>query len=148
MTTDTARPGLVTWLGYGGLLPFLGAALALALDPHHTRQWLSVLLGYSAVILAFVGALHWGFAMAHPTAQGHLGLALYAWSVVPSLVGWVALLVEPALGAALLMAGFVAHAVQDMRLVRRLPLPRWYLPLRLQLTTVACLCLASVYFTV
>jgi len=27
-----------------------------------------------------------------------------------------------------------------------LDLPRWYLPLRLQLTTVACLCLVCLYF--
>ena len=35
MTPPTAsRPTIVAWLGYGGLLPFVGTALALALDPH------------------------------------------------------------------------------------------------------------------
>lgn len=148
MTPPTAsHPTIVAWLGYGGLLPFVGTALALALDPHHTAQWLATLKGYAAVILSFVGALHWGFAMAHPAIAARNGAALYAWSVVPSLLGWVALLVPHTLGLALLIGGFAAHAAQDWRLVRQLPLPSWYLPLRLQLSTVACLCLASAYFT-
>ena len=147
MTSATLapRPALVAWLGYGGLLPFVVPVLALATDPHHTALWLRVLLGYGAVILSFVGALHWGFAMAHPGVAARQGAALYGWSVVPSLAGWAALLLEPTAGAALLLAGFVAHAVQDLRLSRHLALPAWYLPLRAQLTAVACLCLASVW---
>ncbi len=144
--TLAPRPALVAWLGYGGLLPFVIPALALAIDPHHTALWLRVLLGYGAVILSFVGALHWGFAMAHPAVAAHPGAALYGWSVVPSLAGWVALLLAPTAGAARLLAGFVAHTVQDLRLSRHLALPAWYLPLRAQLTGVACLCLASVFF--
>jgi hypothetical protein len=45
----------------------------------------------------------------------------------------------------LLIAGFLVQYRQDLRLSRVLTLPTWYLPLRLQLTVVACLCLASVY---
>ena len=105
-----------------------------------------MLLTYGAVILSFVGALHWGFAMVHPGASGPVTGKLFIWSVVPSLLGWVALLLEPTVGAAFLIAGFLGHYGQDLRLTRILPLPSWYLPLRLQLTTVACLCLASVYF--
>lgn len=141
--TSAARPPVIAWLGYGGLLPFLGAALALALEPAHRSLWLQMLLTYGAVILSFVGALHWGFAMVHPATTGTSAASLYVWSVVPSLMGWVAVLVSPALGAGLLVAGFLAHYRQDLRLARLLPLPHWYLPLRLQLTVVACLCLAS-----
>lgn len=65
---------------------------------------------------------------------------------MPSLLGWAALLVHPAVGATLLISGFLAHYRQDVRLARVLTLPAWYLPLRLQLAVVACLCLASVYF--
>ena len=141
------RPLTVAWLGYGGLLPFVGTALACFFDPHHGGMWLQTLLTYGAVILSFVGALHWGFAMVHPAAAGPVANKLFFWSVVPSLLGWVALLVEPAVGTALLITGFLAHYGQDLRLNRILPLPFWYLPLRLQLTAVACLCLASVYFS-
>ena len=34
-TVNMQRPAIVTWLGYGGLLPFLALALASALDANH-----------------------------------------------------------------------------------------------------------------
>jgi len=143
--SSTSRPAVVSWLGNGGLLPFVGAALVCWFEPNHRGWWLELLLGYGAVILSFVGALHWGFAMVHPGAAGRPMNGMYAWSVVPSLLGWLALLAHPAAGATLLIAGFLAHYRQDLRLARVLPLPAWYVPLRLQLTVVACLCLATVY---
>ncbi len=148
ITTESSRPAAIPWLGYGGLLPFAGTALACWLDPSHRSLWTELLLGYGAVILSFVGALHWGFAMVHPATAGRPMNGMYAWSVMPSLLGWLALLVQPAAGATLLIAGFLAHYRQDLRLARVLTLPAWYLPLRLQLTTVACICLACVYFFV
>ena len=141
----TPRPAVVAWLGYGGLLPFLGTALACWLEPHHHSVWAEMLLGYGAVILSFVGALHWGFAMVHPDTAGRPMNGMYAWSVMPSLVGWLALLAYPEAGATLLIAGFLAQYWQDLRLARVLPLPAWYLPLRLRLTVVACLSLATLY---
>ena len=145
-TLSSPRPAAVAWLGYGGLLPFVASALLCWLEPNHRSLWLDLLLAYGAVILSFVGALHWGFAMVHPDTAGRPMNGMYGWSVMPSLLGWVALLVHPAAGATLLIAGFLAHYRQDLRLARALPLPAWYLPLRLQLTVVACLCLGSVYF--
>lgn len=146
MHTDSAtRPPAIHWLGYGGLIPFLGTALLCWLAPGQRSLWLQMLLGYGAVILSFVGALHWGVAMVHPDAAGQPMNGMYAWSVMPSLLGWVALLAHPVVGAGLLIAGFLVHYRQDLRLSGLLALPAWYLPLRLQLTGVACLCLASVF---
>ncbi len=143
--SENVRPAVIAWLGYGGLLPFVGTALLCWFEPGHRFFWLDMLLGYGAVILSFVGALHWGVAMVHPDTVGRPMNGMYAWSVMPSLLGWVALLVAPAAGVTLLIAGFLAQYRQDLRLARVLPLPAWYLPLRLRLTVVACLCLASVY---
>jgi hypothetical protein len=78
-------PTPVAWLGYGGLLPFVALAGVGWWAPA-TPLWSTALLGYGAVILSFVGALHWGFAM----AQGGLTEAertrCFVWSVVPSLL--------------------------------------------------------------
>ncbi len=69
--------------------------------------------------------------------------ARFAWSVVPALLAWPALLL-PALSASLLLvAGFLAHYWQDRRLAGMAELPAWFLPLRLRLSSVACLCLAA-----
>jgi hypothetical protein len=142
---ESSRPAVVAWLGYGGLLPFIGLALVCWFEPNHRSWWQQMLLGYGAVILSFVGALHWGFAMVHPATAGRPMNGMYAWSVMPSLLGWLALLAHPAMGVTLLIGGFLAQYRQDLRLARVLPLPAWYLPLRLQLTVVACLCLGTVF---
>ena len=140
-TIPPATPPTVAWLGYGGLLPFIALALAAlaGLAPH--VAWGGALRAYAAVILGFVGALHWGFAMALAGLSPAQRQAAFIWSVVPSLLGWLALLAPPVAGVALLVPGFLAHYAQDLRLARRAPLPAWYLPLRLRLTGVACVCL-------
>jgi hypothetical protein len=48
------------------------------------------------------------------------------------------------LAAFLLILGFAAHCVQDKRLACLHPMPGWYLPLRLRLSSAACLCLAAI----
>jgi hypothetical protein len=141
------RPAAVAWLGYGGLLPFALTALGALLDATHRLFWQQALLAYGAIILSFVGALHWAFAMGEhdpAVARGR-----FAWSVVPALAGWVALLLPMvwtqghALAAVVLITGFVLHYLQDRQLARRRTLPGWYLPLRLRLSSVACLSLAA-----
>ena len=59
----SAIPQRVALLGYGGLLPFIATAFGSVLDGAHAALWLDALHAYGAVILSFVGALHWGFAM-------------------------------------------------------------------------------------
>jgi hypothetical protein len=137
-------PRSVAWFGYGGLLPFIGLALATLLDPAHALLWRGTMIAYGAVILSFVGALHWGFAMTLVSLTPLHRTVAYAWSVVPALLGWVALLLPAASASAVLVAGFIVHYAFDRQLVRRTDLPAWYLPLRLRLTAVACVCLTSI----
>lgn len=145
---NPALPRSAAWLGFGGLLPFIGLALTAFVDRHHGIVWADALVAYGAVILSFVGALHWGFAMALPGMPQALRRNCFVWSVVPALIAWPAMMLEPVLGAPLLMAGFVAHIWQDHRLAGRVELPAWYLPLRRQLSIVACVCLALGAFSV
>lgn len=130
-------------LGYADLVPFVILAPASLLDPNHGLTWSDALFAYGAVILSFVCALHWGFAMTLPGLDDTRRTRTLLWSVVPSLLAWPALLLVPADAAILLVAGFVLHYVQDRRLARHARLPAWYLPLRLQLTTVACIALVA-----
>lgn len=135
-------PRLVAALGYGGLLPFIGLAAAslLGVSPGATAR---ALLAYGAVILSFVGALHWAFAMVLPQLPESRRGWMYAWSTVPALLAWPALLLEPRVGSVILVVAFAIHYLQDRRLVALATLPSWYLPLRLRLSTVAVLCLLA-----
>ena len=134
-------------LGYAGLIPFVVLAPASLLDAHHGITWSDALFAYGAVILSFVCALHWGFAMALPGLDERRRVRTLLWSVVPSLIAWPALLLVPSDAAVLLVLGFVLHYVQDRRLARTADLPEWYMPLRLRLTTVACIALIAGAFT-
>lgn len=136
-------PRLVALLGYGGLLPFLALAALAWLDPARQARWSGALLEYGAVILAFVGALHWALAMQATTLAQARRAQAYAWSVVPALIAWGALQLAPGPAALLLVVGFTLHLWADRTLAARMPLPAWYLPLRLRLTAVACACLLA-----
>ena len=140
-------PGVVAWLGYGGLLPFLALAAGALHGGMHADLWRAALFAYAAVILSFVGALHWGIALAAPDLAPRQRSALFAWSVIPALLAWPALLLYAGPASALLIGGYAAHYAQDWRLVSatrtRGVLPDWYLPLRLRLTLVACVCIAA-----
>lgn len=140
---SVALPRTVAWLGYGGLLPFIALLPASLLDPHHGVVWSDALYAYGAIILSFVGALHWGMAMSLPDLSERQRSLCFVWSVVPALVAWPAFLFSPILAAPLLVFGFVAHYLQDRRLARQAALPAWYLPLRLRLTSVAVICLLA-----
>lgn len=134
-------PRTVVYLAYGGLLPFLGLMAASLLDPDRVGVWQQFSLNYGAVILSFVGALHWGFAMQTTVMSERQRNSSLIWSVIPALLAWLALALDPLAGSALVAAGFGVHYVQDWRLDRHADLPGWYLPLRLTLSATAAVSL-------
>jgi hypothetical protein len=145
--TKVAMPPLVAALGYGGLLPFVALAAASVLDTDADAdaalRWQSALLAYGAVILSFVGALHWGFAISASGLTERQRNVCFVWSVIPALLAWSTFFLTPSIASMLLAAGFLAHYLQDRRLIRQTDLPCWYLPLRLRLTVVACISLLA-----
>ncbi len=138
--TPPPVPAAAKWLGALGLVPFAaGAALhVLGLWPGAGRA----LAGYAAVILAFMGAIHWGLAMTQGAADDWRRLVA---GVLPALLAATALLlaVRPAL--LILAAGFVALLLYDLNAVERGRAPLWYPRLRWPLTAgaVAALCAAA-----
>jgi hypothetical protein len=143
-------PLAVAWLGYGGLMPFIAFTAAATQGDQHADLWRAALFSYAAVILSFVGALHWGFAMTATGLDARLRTALYVGSVLPALLAWPALLLYAKPAMVLLIAGFAFQYGQDWRLARKAGaggfLPPWYLPLRLRLSLVACVCIAVAAF--
>lgn len=138
-------PFAARWLGIGGLLPFVGLALAIVIDPAQAVLWKQALMTYGAIILSFVGGLHWAFAMTAGGLSEAERVWRFVWSVVPALIAWAALLflvMTVSVAALALFVGFWLHYLQDRRLARQADLPTWYLPLRLALTSVASSCIA------
>ncbi len=115
-------------LSFAGAIPFLGLGAIVLLDPVASKAAIEVLISYGAVILSFLGAVHWGFALrdtAHPVNGAPLPPAvlgaerqLLIFGTVPALIGWVALSLmlhfnAPALALFLLLAGFLITIVVE-----------------------------------
>jgi hypothetical protein len=129
-------------LGYGGLLPFIGLAVAAGssvLPPHWRPVAATALAAYGATILSFLGGVHWGVAF----TQGRPARVSFAWGVVPSLLGWVALLLPARAGLALLGVAIVACYVVDRRLYGDYGIPRWLVLRRALTVGAAGSCLAA-----
>ena len=78
-------PPLASLMGFGGLIPFFICAGAAHSGVSPWAGLALVIIGiYGAVILSFVGAVHWGLAM-----TGSRSPAWFVWSVVPALYAWI-----------------------------------------------------------
>ena len=129
--SDSRTPMPALLLGLGGLIPFIGGALlqVFTQDP----RWLPALAGYGTVILSFVGAVHWGFAV-RDAPTGAAAWWRFGWSVVPALIGWICLLLEPAASVLALAGALVLCLLVDVAFARNDSLPAWLMPLRRLLT--------------
>jgi hypothetical protein len=125
-------------LGYAGLIPFLIFSLATWVSIPLTNNPHFVLSTYAAVILSFMGAIHWGVAISRDSniAVSELGL-----SVLPALLAWLALLIPALFAYGLLILCFFVLYLVDRYASDKGLLPYWYLPMRLVLTSVVILCL-------
>lgn len=133
-------------LGYLGLLPILLSTTLIFFDSHHVMLWRNLLLTYAVVILSFLGALHWAFAMSIENLTIEKRHAMLIWSVIPSLVAWVALFIPQTFGLLLLSCFFVFALLMDIKLAQLNRLPAWYLPMRFRLTIVMTFCLMTVAY--
>ncbi len=133
-------------LGYAGVVPFAAGLLAevFLADGVLLEQLRLMLLAYGAVILSFLGAVHWGRLLERPvpTAEG-IELAIYG--VTPSILAWLTLSlpVGPALLVQVLL--FITVYVTDRVMLQHSPAAKWYLPLRTRLTLSVTICLLATW---
>ena len=143
-------PLIAILLGVAGLIPFAGASLAaVALTGDGARTALLGLSAYAAVILAFLGGVHWGIGLEAGSAQTVAAQrARFGLGVLPSLVGWAGLLVTllglPKTGLLLLTAGFIGLTIAEARGARVGLVPTGYMALRWVLSVIVIVCLVSV----
>ena len=128
-------------LGYLGLLPVIVPTVLLFLDKHHPAIWAHFIITYAAIILSFVGALHWAFAMTINQASKLDKQFGFIWSVNPSLIAWMSLLINHFFASILLAIFFILNLAKDKNLPKNFDLPEWYLSLRTRLTYIVTICL-------
>lgn len=139
----STAPFMARLLGLLGLLPFLLGGLGV---------WLPILgdlrfalpimvLAYAALIASFLGGVRWGASMQNKPSSNQARHLLM--SIVPSLIALVAFLLPLPQAFTLLIIMFLAQCVLDLMATDSGELAEWYAPLRLLLTSVAILCMAS-----
>ena len=118
MSTEPEKllsPGVLR-LGWAGVLPF-AAALALGAISQEARlAAATVFIAYGAVILSFLGGTRWTLALLDQDR-----IARFVEAVLPSLIGFAALLLSPlshGLALLVLAAGFAAWFWLDWRDMR------------------------------
>ena len=131
-------------LGLAGAIPFVVGALAMAFGSNSVELTAYFyLMSYASLILAFLGAVHWGLAL----AADRVGWGWYGVSVAPALLGWVAYgLIDPVHRVALLALAYVGVFLVDVQAVRAGLAPAWYPRLRKPLTVIVVLALGIVGF--
>lgn len=142
----TDIPPAALWLGYAGLIPFVAGAMAVWSG---SGEWAAFALRaqilYGVVILSFMGAVHWGLAIAEygsddgsEPAWGRLGV-----SVTPALLAWFATFLVAWAALLVLIVCFVGLFFFDVRETRAGRAPAWYPRLRRPLTIIVVLSLAA-----
>ena len=141
MANEKTRAGIRNWsrlLGYAGLIPFFGLTLIAVIDIEPASSISArLLLTYGAIILSFVGAVHWGYALDHPKATGDFTV----FSIVPATVAWFSLMLPIAYAYGVLCVAFAGWFFYETNSNIGRHFPVWYKELRLHLTAGACLTL-------
>lgn len=123
-----------------GALPFVGAVAAqlAGISAYHTSYFS---LTYGAVILSFLGGMHWGVFL----SQAHVTrINLLVSSNLFALLAWLSLLMLVPLTQYLIqITCFVALLLIDRKLAADGMIERWFYNLRKQVTLVVVLCLAT-----
>ena len=122
-------PLWANFLGYAGVTPVLGLLILGWTDQTWQQQSVSLTCSYGALILSFLGGIHWGFA-----TSGIASMKSLVPSVAPSLWAWAALACPQAITLWALTFGLLLFYLYERRTSWVDKLPRWYLPLRLKLT--------------
>jgi len=138
----TSSPPPALALGIAGLIPFVSAPLYMYNAGFFLPSIATAQLTYGATILAFLGGVRWGFLVKEESSSW----GQYTWSVTPSLLAWVALLVPNMMVSyTTIISGLVAAFIMD---IKHGGYPAWFRGLRFLLTFCAAVSLiTSMAFT-
>lgn len=131
-------------VSYAGVVPFVLCLLGIALLPDYEAREMAqrIDISYGAVVLAFIGAVHWGLALADRLSWRAVRVG---GATVPALLGAAAGVLGGQRGLALLVVGFGVFWLYEHRVVGD-ELPAAYLSLRRNLSLAVCALLAVTLF--
>lgn len=155
------------WLGLAGTLPYLGTSVStvylawalnatrpasstfannLLISPETASHLLATLepiqLGYGAVIISFLGAVHWGLEYAEKVPDHSRTRFRYGIGVMAPIIAWPTLFMPVEFALTSQFAAFVGLYFADARASVRGWAPVWYSTYRFALTAVVGVAIA------
>ncbi|KAJ7080406.1 hypothetical protein B0H15DRAFT_787233 [Mycena belliarum] len=157
VASEVPKPVLI--FGLAGGIPYIGAAATTVYLAHQAGlaaagnlasvdpgvaitildQALNVQVTYGAVMLSFLGALHWGMEFAGlGGAKGYARLALGA---APVMYAWPTLMLDPTMALVAQWVGFTGLWAADLRATSAGWTPKWYSQYRFYLSILTGTCI-------
>ncbi|CRK28476.1 hypothetical protein HYQ45_001738 [Verticillium longisporum] len=149
------------WLGLAGTIPYLGTSLAtvylswdlntdwpssstlinhIHMNHESAQYWLDFLepvqLGYGAVIISFLGAVHWGMEYTAKTILSSRTNFRYGMGVLAPVVAWPTLFMPIEAALITQFSAFTGLYLADARATTRGWTPPWYTKYRFILTGI------------
>ncbi len=145
--TESRLPPLAVILTVASLIPFFVCALtAVRADPAGGQVSAIALITYGAVVLSFLGGVHWGFVLEGREEPGERNRLVLG--VLPGLIGWggtlLGITTHPVLGLTVLIAGYIGTAVVEGRAHQIELVPRGYMMMRWGYTVAVVAVLTTV----
>lgn len=132
---ESPLPQTALRLGHAALVPFVaGAALVWIVNAEAHEYATLALAAYAALVISFLGGVHWGLALAQRAPLA----SLFAWGAAQALLGWVAVMMPPRSGLVIDGIVLVAGYLVDRKVYPAHGAGRW-LTLRFRLAGIAAL---------
>jgi hypothetical protein len=126
---------IIYCLSYGGLLPFVICIVGIYFGSKELSSYSMIgFVSYGAVILSFVGAVHWGFLLKSDSIQRQE--LLLSISVLPGLIAWLALISPVSVALFILAAAYPLLLIYEKKSELNKILPVWYISMRVKLTSI------------
>ncbi|KAJ3478713.1 hypothetical protein NLI96_g9572 [Meripilus lineatus] len=122
-------------LATSGIIPNMDPGVAITL----LDQALNFQMTYGAVMLSFLGALHWGFEFAG--YGGHKGYSRLVLGAMPVIWGWSTLAFQPINALLLQWIGFTGMWYADLKATNQAWAPKWYSQYRFYLSILVGTCI-------
>ena len=110
------------------------------IDPHFAQELLDFLqpvqIGYGAVLISFLGAVHWGLELA--AYGGTQGYKRYFLGILAPTLAWPTVLLSPDIALIVQFLGFTGMYYADSTAVSYGWAPAWYANYRFVLTFIVC----------
>ena len=127
-------PRVFLILGIMGVLPFWAPVALLIVPEVSPASSIMAQKAYGAAILAFLGGIHWGLAI----ADGRFATTWSAiWGILPALAGWLALLMGDTSGQIVLGSALALSLLLDYLVLSDRSAAHWYWRMRLPLSLIA-----------